>query len=68
MADAEARKRDWLAPLMTLATIAVAVCSLYYSSVQAEVARKTFEMNCHEVHAGLQKDLAISRSTSLPGP
>lgn len=58
MAEAVTGKRDWFAPLMTLATVVVAVCSLYYSSVQADVARKTFEINCNEVHAGLQKDIA----------
>ena len=58
MAETEAKKRDWFAPLMTLATIVVAVCSLYYSSIQADVARKTFEMNFNEAHASLQKDIA----------
>jgi len=58
MPETTARPRDWFAPLMTLATVVVAVWSLYYSSVQAEVARKTFEMTCNEAHAGLQKDIA----------
>ena len=58
MPETEARRRDWFAPLMTLATVVVAVWSLYYSGVQADVARKTFEMTVNEAHAGLQKDLA----------
>jgi len=58
MAETEARRRDWFAPLMTLATVVVAGWSLYYSGVQADAARKTFEMTCNEAHAGLQKDIA----------
>jgi hypothetical protein len=58
MAEETVRQRDWFAPVMTLATVAVAVWSLYYSGVQAEIARKTFEMTTNEAHAGLQKDLA----------
>jgi len=58
MAATEARQRDWFTPLMTLTTVMVAVCSLYYSGVQADVARKTLEMNFNEAHAALQKDIA----------
>ena len=58
MPEPAARQRDWFAPVMTLATVLVAVWSLYYSGVQADVARKTFEMNSNAAHASLQKDLA----------
>ena len=47
MAETEARPRDWFAPLMTLATVVVAISSLHYSSVQADISRKTFEMTCN---------------------
>lgn len=58
MPEPEARQRDWFAPVMTLVTVGVAVWSLYFNGVQADVARKTFEMNCNAAHAGLQKALA----------
>jgi hypothetical protein len=58
MAESVARQRDWFAPAMTLVTVVVAVWSLYFSGVQAEVARKTFEVTVNEAHAGLQKEIA----------
>jgi uncharacterized membrane-anchored protein YhcB (DUF1043 family) len=58
MGETATRQRDWFAPVMTLATVVVAVWSLYFSGVQADVARKTFEMTWNEAHAGLQKDIA----------
>lgn len=58
MPEPATRQRDWFAPLMTLVTVLEAVWSLYSSGVQADVARKTFEMNCNAAQASLQKDLA----------
>ncbi len=58
MADSEKRVPDWFAPSMTLTTVVVAVWSLYYSGVQADLARRTFERTCNESLSALQKDIA----------
>ncbi|MBL8795308.1 MAG: hypothetical protein JNM56_15490 [Planctomycetia bacterium] len=58
MTESAAPRRDYLNATVTLVTVIVGVWSLYYSGVQAEVARKTLSLTCNESQARLQADLA----------
>jgi hypothetical protein len=69
MAESDGPRRDYVNSGVTLVTVVVGVWSLYYSGVQAEVARKTLSLTYNEAHAKLQADLAgIQKQLAASAP
>jgi hypothetical protein len=69
MAESDGLRRDYVNSGVTLVTVVVGVWSLYYSGVQAEVARKTLSLTYNEAQAKLQTDLAgIQKQLAASAP
>jgi len=69
MAESDGPRRDYVNYGVTLVTVVVGVWSLYYSGVQAEVARKTLSLTYNEAQAKLQADLAgIQKQLAASAP
>jgi len=58
MPDGENKKKDRFGYLVVIVTIAVSLWSLYFSSVQAQIARKSFDLGLSKANADIEKQFA----------